>query len=162
MNKLVLVIAALVLTVGCSSKKKVEDQQAITNQNIDSSPLGFDAQGSDSGKIAGLVTVHFEYDKSTLSTQAKKDLEGNASWMKSNAKATIQIEGHCDERGTIEYNLALGERRAQAVKSYLVGLGVPADRMSVISYGEEKPLVSGSGEEAFSKNRRANFLPISK
>jgi peptidoglycan-associated lipoprotein len=162
MKKLVLVIAALVVAAGCSSKKKVEDQQAITNQNIDSSPLGFDAAGSDSGKIAGLVTIHFEYDKSNLTAEAKKDLEGNAAWIKANGKSTVQIEGHCDERGTIEYNLALGERRAQAVKSYLVGLGVPADRMSVISYGEEKPLVSGSGDEAWSKNRRANFLPISK
>jgi peptidoglycan-associated lipoprotein len=87
-------------------------------------------------------------------------LEGNAAWIKSNAKTTVQIEGHCDSRGTIEYNLALGERRAQAVKNYLVGLGVAADRLNVISYGEEKPLVPGDSEEAWTKNRRANFLPI--
>lgn len=161
MKKLFVVIATVVLAVGCSSKKKVEDQQTVPSA-VESTPMTFDAAGSDSGKIPGLVTIYFEYDKSTLSSQAKQDLAGNASWLKSNQKMNIQIEGHCDNRGTIEYNLALGERRAQAVKNYLVGLGVPADRMSVISYGEEKPLVSGDSPEAWSKNRRANFLPVAK
>lgn len=162
MNKLLLVIAALVLAVGCSSKKKVEENADINAGKTDSTPMTFDAAGSDSGKIDGLVTIHFEYDKSVLTATAKKELEGNATWIKNNPKATVQIEGHCDSRGTIEYNLALGERRAQAVKNYLVGLGVPTDRLSVISYGEEKPLVSGENEDAYTKNRRANFLPMAK
>lgn len=162
MKKLVIAIAALVLAAGCSSKKKVEETQNVPAQQADSTPMGFDAEGSDSGKIDGLVTIHFAYDKATLSTEAKKDLAGNASWIKSNPKATIQIEGHCDNRGTIEYNLALGERRAQAVKTYLVGLGVATDRLSVISYGEEKPVAQGESEEANTKNRRANFVPMTK
>jgi peptidoglycan-associated lipoprotein len=74
----------------------------------------------------------------------------------------LQIEGHCDSRGSIEYNLALGERRAKSVRAYLVNLGVSAKRLSVISYGKEKPIVQGDSEEAMAKNRRANFLPLGK
>lgn len=160
MKKLVLAIAAVVFAVGCGSKKKVEESQTV--QAPTDAPMTFDAAGSDSGKINGLVTVHFEYDKSTLSSEAKKQLAGNADWIKANPKTTIQVEGHCDNRGTIEYNLALGERRAQAVKTYLVSMGVAADRLSVISYGEEKPLLQGDSEEAWTKNRHANFLPMAK
>ena len=159
MKNLVIALATLILAIGCSSKKKVDDTQAVPTE---SSAMNFDSAGSDSGKINGLVTVQFEYDRSTLTSEAKKDLDGNANWIKTNPKASIQIEGHCDNRGTIEYNLALGERRAQAVKNYLVGLGVEADRLNVISYGEEKPLVDADNEEAWSKNRRANFLPMMK
>ncbi len=162
MKKLVIAIAAVVFVVGCGSKKKVEQTETVPAAAVDSTPMNFDPAGSDSGKIGGLVTVQFEYDKSTLSAETKKDLAGNAEWIKANPKTTIQIEGHCDNRGTIEYNLALGERRAQAVKSYLVGLGIAADRLSVISYGEEKPVIQGDSEEAWAKNRRANFLPMAK
>lgn len=162
MKKFVMAVAAIVFAVGCSSKKKADDTQALDAGKIDSAPMGFDAAGSDSGTINGLVTVHFEYDKSVLTSEAKKDLAGNAEWIKSNPKTVVQVEGHCDNRGTIEYNLALGERRAQAVKKYLVGLGVSADRLNVISYGEEKPLLQGESEEAWTKNRRANFLPMMK
>lgn len=161
MKKLVMAIAAVVFVVGCGSKKKVDETQTVPSA-VDSTPMNFDPAGSDSGKIGGLVTVHFEYDKSALSAESKKELAGNAEWIKTNPKTTIQIEGHCDNRGTIEYNLALGERRAQAVKTYLVGLGIGADRLSVISYGEEKPVLPGDSEEAWAKNRRANFLPMAK
>jgi peptidoglycan-associated lipoprotein len=121
--------------------------------------MSFDAAGSDSGKIEGLFTVHFEYDKATLTSEAKKHLASNAQWIKANPKVKVQVEGHCDNRGTIEYNLALGERRAQSVKKYLQGLGVSGDQLTTISYGEEKPVMSGDSEAAWSKNRRANFLP---
>jgi peptidoglycan-associated lipoprotein len=121
--------------------------------------MAFDPMGSDSGKISGLVTVHFGYDKSSLDSGAKKDIATNVQWMKANASAKVQIEGHCDNRGTIEYNVALGERRANAVKAYMVSMGIPADRLSVISYGKEKPLESGDNEAAWAKNRRANFVP---
>lgn len=165
MKNLVFVLLAVVYISGCSSSTKKEQTETVPSQgenSVDSSPMSFDAAGSDSGKIDGLVTVHFDYDKATLSSVVKKELAGNAQWMKSNPKTTIQIEGHCDNRGTIEYNLALGERRAQAVKNYLVGLGIPADKLSIISYGEEKPVLQGDNEEAWSKNRRANFLPVTK
>lgn len=159
MKNLLIALTTLIFAFGCSSKKKVDEEQTIST---DTAAMNFDPAGSDSGKINGLVTVQFEYDRSTLTSEAKKDLAGNAEWIKSNPSSSIQIEGHCDNRGTIEYNLALGERRAQAVKNYLVGLGVPTARLNVISYGEEKPLVDGESEEAWSKNRRANFLPMAK
>ncbi len=120
----------------------------------------FDAAGSDSGKISGLSSINFDYDSSTLSSDSRRKLGENAEWIKSNAKATVQIEGHCDSRGSVEYNLALGERRAKAVKAYLVSLGVDSKRMTVISYGEEKPIVTGESKDAYAKNRRANFVPL--
>lgn len=165
MKKLVFALLAVAFIAGCGSSTKTTQTDTVANQGnnaVDSAPMSFDAAGSDSGKIDGLVTVHFEYDKSTLSSVVKKELAGNAQWMKSNPKTNIQIEGHCDNRGTIEYNLALGERRAQAVKNYMVGLGIPADRLNIISYGEEKPVMQGDTEEAWAKNRRANFLPVTK
>lgn len=122
--------------------------------------MNFDAQGSDSNKIAGLSTIYFDYDKSSLSAASREALKGNAEWIKKNSKVTVQIEGHTDSRGSIEYNLALGERRANAVKSYLQSLGVSAGRIKTISYGKERPLVTGESEEAWSKNRRANFVPV--
>jgi peptidoglycan-associated lipoprotein len=157
---LVAVTASLALAVGCASKKKASDSDAGAAPAIDSTPMSFDVAGSDSGKIAGLETIHFDYDKATLSSEAKKLIKGNAEWMKSNANVKIQIEGHCDARGSIEYNLSLGERRAQAVKNYMTALGVPASRLSIISYGKEKPIATGDSEADYAKNRRANFVPL--
>lgn len=158
---------ALAMVLGaCSSKKKTEDTAQATPEaaapGIENTAMSFDVAGSDGGKIAGLNTIHFDYDKSSLSSDAKSKLKGNAEWIKSNGSVTVQIEGHCDARGTIEYNLALGERRAQAVRSYLIGLGVPASRLNIISYGEERPLAKGDSEADYAKNRRANFVPISQ
>lgn len=107
---------------------------------------------------AALENVYFDFDKSDLRPDARATLEKNAEWIKNNPGVKIQIEGHCDERGTEEYNLALGERRANAVKNYLVSLGVDPDRLYTISYGEELPADPGHNEEAWAKNRRAHFL----
>ena len=93
----------------------------------------------------------------TLNMDAQSRLQGMADHLKNAQNAVVQIEGHCDERGSIEYNLALGERRAQSVKNYLVQLGIDAARLSTISYGEEKPATDGHDETAWSKNRRAEF-----
>lgn len=123
-------------------------------------PLENDAQGSDSGKIAGLNTVFFEYDKASLTEETRKKLADNAEWIKSHPKFTIQVEGHTDSRGSVEYNLALGERRAKSVKAYLQTLGIDSKRVTIISYGKEKPLDPGDGEAAWAKNRRANFVPL--
>jgi peptidoglycan-associated lipoprotein len=101
--------------------------------------------------------IHFEYDSSKLSSMAKMLLKEKAAWLKGNYSASVIIEGHCDNRGTTEYNLALGEQRASAVKAYLINLGVSAARLNTISYGEEQPLDSSQTEQAFSKNRRAHF-----
>lgn len=105
-----------------------------------------------------LEDVFFDFDKADLTSDAKRKLQGNARQLKDASSVTISIEGHCDERGTNAYNLALGERRAKAARDYLVSLGVPARRMTTISYGEERPFASGHTEEAWSMNRRAHFV----
>ena len=158
-------VPLMVLAVGCSKKQKSDvdatpSVQTETTPSVESTPMNFDAAGSDSGKIDGLSTVFFDYDKATVSGNAKKALQGNAEWLKKNGNVKIQIEGHCDSRGSIEYNLALGERRANSVKAYLSSLGIAGSRMNTISYGKEKPLITSESEEAYSKNRRANFLPL--
>jgi peptidoglycan-associated lipoprotein len=102
-------------------------------------------------------TVYFAFDDYSLNGDAQSNLQGLADHLKKTQTAVVQIEGHCDERGSVEYNLALGERRAQSVKNYLVQLGVEASRLSTISYGEEKPAVEGHDEAAWAKNRRAEF-----
>lgn len=163
---MIFVTATLALAIGCSSKKKAEDSQApgdVTTTEapqIDSTAMSFNASGSDSGQIEGLQTINFDYDKANLNSDARTKLQGNADWMKSNPNTRVQIEGHTDSRGSIEYNLSLGERRAQSVKSYLTSLGIPAGRLSIISYGKEKPLADGDSESDHARNRRANFVPL--
>lgn len=102
--------------------------------------------------------VLYDFDSSTLTPAAQSVLKRKAVWLKENPDAKITIEGHCDERGTVEYNLALGWRRAEAAKAFLVDLGVSASRMATISFGEERPFVKGSYEGAWSQNRRAHFV----
>jgi peptidoglycan-associated lipoprotein len=104
-----------------------------------------------------LRTVYFDYDKSNIRPEFQPVLEGIARWLTKMPARQLLVEGHCDERGTDEYNLALGERRALAVRRYLVALGVPAERLHTISYGEEKPADPGHTEAAWAKNRRAEF-----
>ena len=109
----------------------------------------------DEGKVR---PIFFEYDKAELSAEAKRTLEENARWIRRFPKVTVTIEGHSDERGTEEYNLALGDRRAQAAKDYLVQLGVQSRQLGAVSYGEERPFDPGHDEAAWAKNRRAHFL----
>lgn len=158
------IIGITVLTAGllisCSSKKKNDAEEGSGAQDITSTNMNFDPTGSDSGTIAGLNTIHFPYDQAILDESNKQKLNANAEWIKSKGKIVVQIEGHCDSRGSVEYNLALGERRAKAVKSYLVSLGVKGDRLRVVSYGEEKPIAQGDTDEAYAQNRRANFVPL--
>lgn len=104
-----------------------------------------------------LRTIYFDFDKFDLSDSARSDLRNNADVLKDNAKFNVVVGGHCDERGSIEYNLALGERRAKATRDYLVTLGVNASRVRIVSYGEEKPADRGHSEAAWAKNRRAEF-----
>jgi peptidoglycan-associated lipoprotein len=105
-----------------------------------------------------LKTVHFAFDSYELSEEARRLLQDNAKWLRDNPGHVIRVEGHCDERGTIEYNLALGERRASAVRDYLAGLGVDPSRLRIVSYGEEVPADPGHDEEAWRKNRRAESI----
>lgn len=101
--------------------------------------------------------VYFDYDKSELKPEARAVLEKKAGWLRANAAFKVKIEGHCDERGTNEYNLGLGERRAKAAMKYLNALGISADRMTTISYGEERPTCNEKNEKCYSKNRRDEF-----
>jgi len=102
--------------------------------------------------------VFFEYDQAELRAEARAILQENGRILKANPDARITLEGHCDERGTEEYNLALGQRRAEVVRAFLTDLGVDASRFSVVSFGEEKPFTAGHGETAWSQNRRAHFV----
>jgi peptidoglycan-associated lipoprotein len=109
-----------------------------------------------------LKDIHFDFDKYDIRPQDAEILKGNATLLMKSSTAKIQIEGHCDERGTQEYNLALGERRANSARLYLLSLGIAADRISTISYGEERPLDPGHDEEAWAKNRGCHFVILSK
>lgn len=107
--------------------------------------------------IAAMKTVYFDFDKSDIRNDMKPVLQEDAKWLSTNTAVKVQIEGHCDERGTNEYNLALGQRRADAVKRYLIALGVSAGRLSTISYGEERPVCTQHEESCYRQNRRGQF-----
>jgi peptidoglycan-associated lipoprotein len=111
---------------------------------------------------APLQMIHFDYDKYFIRDDAKPTLEANAEWLKKYDSAVILVEGHCDERGTEEYNLALGEKRAKSTLDYLTSLGISSDRIRTISYGKSLPLDPGHNEISWQKNRRAQFLIIKK
>ena len=120
----------------------------------------------DSAKSAALAArekfqkqdVYFAFDSAVLDMTAQATLKDKAGWMKSNSDAAVVIEGNCDERGTVAYNLALGERRAESAKAFLTNMGVPASKMTTISYGKEKPVDPGHNEQAWAKNRRDHFV----
>lgn len=152
---------------GCSSKKP--PAAAGTGQNaggLGSENLGANGQSSlnkfsSGGSLGGegpLADIHFGYNDYTVSTQDGEVLKKNAQWLQEHSSARVQIEGHCDERGSEEYNIALGARRAQAAKDYLETLGIPADRMSTISYGKELPLCTEHNEDCWAQNRRDHFV----
>jgi peptidoglycan-associated lipoprotein len=105
-----------------------------------------------------LKDVFFDLDRAEVRTDQREALEQNAGWLRKRAEVRIVIEGHCDERGTAQYNMALGERRAQTVADYLTALGIPASRIQVMSYGKERPFSHGHDDKAWGQNRRAHFL----
>lgn len=152
------------LAVGCASNKpkNAQDDGALGADGANNG-LTLELNGdSDSNKAGGLQTVYFGFDSSNLDSETKEAVKANADFLKANANVDIQVEGHCDERGGRQYNLALGERRAKAVRDYLVALGVESKRISTISYGNERPKAEGSDESAWSQNRRANFVVTAK
>ncbi len=116
----------------------------------------------DLNRNSPLKAVFYELDSSELSAEGQKTLDQNAALLKRYPTWTVTVEGHCDERGTAEYNLALGERRAITARAYLVSLGIPADRLRTVSYGKEFPFDPGHDEAAFAKNRRAHFVITAK
>ncbi|MAM35144.1 MAG: peptidoglycan-associated lipoprotein [Micavibrio sp.] len=163
-----LMIAAVLLVTACSGDG--EEDMMVTSQTDTTTtmPGDYDDGTSVSGVTGTAVPgtqqdlvenvgdrVFFGYDSSDLTGEARSTLDRQASWMQQYPNLSITIEGHADERGTREYNLALGERRANAVRNYLIALGVPASNVSVISYGKERPVVFGSDTQSWAQNRRA-------
>jgi peptidoglycan-associated lipoprotein len=157
-----LIVAATLMTfvlgAGCTKKAK-EDEGSVPNAaSADENHAG----DSDSGGAMGLQTVHFPYDSAILDTQGKSAVKSNSDILKAHPTLKIQVEGHCDQRGGIQYNIALGEKRANSVKNLLKDEGVTEDRITIISFGKEKPVDPSETEAAYAKNRRANFVITSK
>lgn len=173
---LVLILPAMMFTVSCA-KKAVESEPAMTETPAQPAQDDTAAQEAERARIeaerlrmqqdeqARMAArdmfvnedIHFEFDSSALLPSAQQTLSQKAEYMRVNSDAQVTVEGHCDERGTDAYNMALGERRAQAAKDFLVNLGIESGRLNTISYGEERPVDMGHNEEAWSKNRRAHF-----
>lgn len=152
---------ACALVSACKTAKKTEsatESAPTSNTPVDETTLG----DSDSGRANGLQTVNFEFDSFVLDEGAKDTIKANAQVLKDKKNLKVQIEGHCDQRGGIQYNIALGEKRANAVKKYLEDMGVTGDRLTTISYGKERPVDAAETEAAYAKNRRANFVITAK
>jgi peptidoglycan-associated lipoprotein len=160
MIALVLVIPGLLFAVGCQ-KKTVSQAKAPAPAPAPATAPQPQAPAPvtppDTSAMVMQEDVYFEFDKATLTPAAQDNLMRKAAWLRENSNVTVTIEGHCDERGTNEYNLALGDRRADSAKAFLVDLGVVASRLTTISYGEERPLCTYQNEECWTKNRRGHF-----
>jgi peptidoglycan-associated lipoprotein len=157
---LLLVIPGLLFTIGCQKK-------AVTQAKAPApAPAPAPAQQPAPAPVTpppsdwniSQNNIYFEFDKSTLTPMAQDTLMRHAAWLRENDDVTVTIEGHADERGTNEYNLALGDRRADSAKAFLVDLGISASRLTTISYGEERPLCMNQTEECWAKNRRGHFV----
>lgn len=160
---LICCLAVLVLLTGCGHKKAEDTGQVNTSEGQNMTTAPTDGTGMTGGVQPGteqdLVTnigdrVFFGYDQYDLTPQARTTIENQSKWMKTYAAVNVMVEGHADERGTREYNLALGEKRAMAVRNYLIANGVESGRVQTISYGKERPAVLGSDETSWAQNRR--------
>ncbi|MGH7825339.1 MAG: peptidoglycan-associated lipoprotein Pal [Candidatus Binatia bacterium] len=139
---------------------KQEAARPVSGSSLDALRTG---ESTATPASSPIKDVNFHFDSYELMSDAREVLKLNANWLKANPSVRVQIEGHCDERGTVEYNLALGAKRARTVKDYLINLGIAVDRMSDISYGEEIPVCKEPTEACWEKNRRARFViaPVS-
>jgi peptidoglycan-associated lipoprotein len=154
------VAAAALLLAACESDApKTDGGTPVTTTQNNPAPQGIKPGSLEDFRVNVGDRVFFGYDKFDLSADARRTLERQAAWLKQYGSVRVVIEGHADERGTREYNLALGERRANSQKDYLVALGIPAARLSTVSYGKERPAVLGSNEAAWSQNRRGVSVP---
>lgn len=142
--------------------EKVEPPATVKKPELGEEELFLSKSLEQINREKPLQMIYFDYDKFFIRDDAKSLLEGGAAWLKTFRTAKVLIEGHCDDRGTEDYNLALGEKRAKSTYDYLVSLGIPAERMKTISYGKSQPLDLGHDENAWQKNRRAQFLVIEK
>ena len=143
----------------CDEKKKAEEA-AKRAAPPPPEPVAKELEVEPAQGPASMTTVYFGFNQHTLTDESREDLSNNAEYIRQRARLRVQVEGHCDNRGSTEYNLALGERRAAAVKSYLVKLGVNPTRLEIISYGEERPVDPSENEDAWSQNRRAEFMEL--
>lgn len=169
MGGCVAVVLAVLLMAGCGASDLDSDVDGAPGSGLDESGLA-GGQGSLAQHQAGrlglpgsdgpLEDIYFGYDADDLDQEARDTLQRNRDWLEQNPSARVEIEGHCDERGTIEYNLALGARRAAAAKDYLVALGISAGRITTISYGEELPLCRDATESCLQRNRRGHFVVL--
>jgi peptidoglycan-associated lipoprotein len=144
---------------GCAWERQVAERA----QEAEAPPSVSEARPEDEAERAAReafenVDIHFAFDAYSLSVEAQGILLEKARFLEAHPGIQVLIEGHCDERGTEQYNLALGDRRAHAAQKYLTGLGIPEERMATVSYGEERPLDPGHNEEAWARNRRAHFV----
>jgi peptidoglycan-associated lipoprotein len=156
--KMKLMLSALVVlnlfSVACTNDDKKIEEVVATEKKADEHEFSVDKDGKLEFKAE---IVYFAFDDASLTPEGMARLDAIAAHMKTNTKEKLKVEGHCDDRGSIEYNLALGQRRAESVRKYLETVGIGADRLQAVSFGSEKPAVTGQGEEAWSKNRRAEF-----
>ena len=143
-------------------KKIYEESSAAKQESLEaqSSPMEQEAKVLEGRTSAPLLPIYFDFDKSNIRQDQRERLEKNAEYLKQNKMVRVRIEGNCDERGTNEYNMALGDRRALSAKRYLMNLGVNGDRLHTISFGEEKPLVHGHDEYSWAQNRRDDFVIV--
>ena len=142
--------------------EKVEQAPVVTKPQLSEEEIFMSKSLEEINRETPMMMIHFDYDKYFVRDEAKPVLETNAAWLKKYRTVKILIEGHCDERGTEDYNLALGEKRAKSALDYLVSLGIATDRMKMISYGKSQPLAAGHDEAAWQRNRRAQFTIIEK
>jgi peptidoglycan-associated lipoprotein len=171
----IIFVLGLLMLTGCAEKKSVitgdstqgkDISSAVTKGDTDKDKLARGDAASEQSvdlekmaqKKSPVSDIRFDYDSSSIRSDARETLQINANYFMRNRISSIVIEGHCDERGTNEYNMALGERRAEETKKYLVNLGVKESLMKTVSFGEEQPLDPASNEEAWAKNRRAHFV----
>lgn len=158
----------LVAATGCSRRQppetdtrpRTETTAPAATETPDTGAADAEAMARSSAMASIGEMIFFDFDRSDLKPEARETLQRKAEALRQFPEIQVRIEGHADERGTVEYNLALGERRAEAARQYLIDLGIDPDRMTTISYGEERPLVEGQNEAAWSQNRRDEFIPI--
>ena len=155
---LLLVIPGLLFTVGCQKKAVSQAKAPAPAPAPEPEAAPAPAPKPPAEWNISQNNIYFEFDKSRLTPMAQDTLMRHAAWLRENPDVTVTIEGHADERGTNEYNLALGDRRADSAKDFLVDLGIPASRLTTISYGEERPLCMDQTEECWAKNRRGHFV----
>ena len=161
-KKLIFIALTVLFVVGlssCASNKGKGNGEEVAAADGFTLELNGD---SDSRKAGALQTVYFPFDSNEITADASATLKANAEFLKNNKGIKVQVEGHCDERGSIQYNLALGEKRAKATRDFLAAEGVESARISVISYGKEKAVAYGHDDAAWSKNRRSNFVITEK